>query len=87
LDARPLDRTALALAKNDVVVLPLNNSYLFVLPDNLASEESIREVPTCRWLAVMNEDCGAGYYSDGWGPLPFAFGRVPPDSYVVLRAR
>ena len=25
----------------------------------------------------------AGFYSDLWGPLPYALGRVPPDRYVL----
>jgi len=29
---------------------------------------------------------GAGFYStEGFGPLPFAFGPAPPEEYVTVR--
>jgi hypothetical protein len=35
----------------------------------------------------MNGSAGAGYYSDGWGPLPFVFGPAPAEDYLVFRAK
>jgi hypothetical protein len=35
----------------------------------------------CPWLSTMQKQMGAGFYSDVWGPLPFAFGFVPPEQY------
>jgi hypothetical protein len=87
LGARPVDRNDLSFSKGDAIVLPINNSFIFPLPPELATRALVREVPTSRWVSTLNADFGAGYYSDGWGPLPFVFGRVPPDVYIVLRAR
>jgi len=28
---------------------------------------------------------GAGFYSSVWGPLPFSFGRIPSENYLVVR--
>jgi hypothetical protein len=41
------------------------------------------EVPVCSWLTTMRAECGAGFYSDLWGPLPFVFGPTPPEQYEV----
>jgi len=87
LGGRAVDRNNLAFTKGDAIVLPVSNSYLFPLPGDLAGLAFKREVPTSRWISTLNADSGAGYYSDGWGPLPFVFGRVPPDVYLVFRAR
>jgi hypothetical protein len=87
LGARPVDRTNLSFSRGDAIVLPINNSFIFPLPPELATRSLVREVPASLWVSTLNLDFGAGYYSDGWGPLPFAFGHVPPDVYVVLRAR
>jgi len=29
---------------------------------------------------------GAGFYASVWGPLPFAFGQVPPERVLVYVA-
>jgi hypothetical protein len=33
----------------------------------------------------MSPRLGAGFYSDLYGPLPFAFGPAPPEVYRVYR--
>jgi len=43
-----------------------------------------RDYPTLACLATMDEAVRAGFYSDGFGPLPYAFGRVPPDQYLIF---
>jgi hypothetical protein len=32
----------------------------------------------------MCDPIGAGFFSDAWGPLPFAFGLVPPEQYRIV---
>ncbi len=73
----------------DLIVIPENNTELihpsqfrFVGQENL---ELLRgEVAT-----TMSSALDAGFYSSYWGPLPFAFGRVPTEVYhighIVLR--
>ena len=39
-----------------------------------------------RWLSTMSKPLGAGFYSSVWGPLPLAFGRVPPEDADIYRA-
>jgi hypothetical protein len=69
-----------------VIVVPGNNSYLFPLPAERVEPWFVHE-DKLGWMGTMSARLGAGYYSDGWGPLPFAFGRVPPERYAVGRVR
>ena len=85
LGATALDRRNLRLAPNEAIVVPLRNSYLFPLPAERVELQSDYRVAGSKWLATMNPP--AGYYSDGWGPLPFAFCSNPPQEYLVLRVR
>jgi hypothetical protein len=85
LGAAPLDAEG-APPTAGVVVLPRNNSYPFPVPGELLERWFVHEEPL-GWIGVMSARLGAGYYSDGWGPLPFAFGRVPAERYRVDRVR
>jgi len=86
LGGKPLDQGNLKLAKGDAVIIPISNSYLFPVPHDLAVPLLTRDVSTSHWISTLNADAGAGFYSDGWGPMPFVFGRIPPARYLVLRA-
>jgi hypothetical protein len=45
---------------------------------------SVMDLPVLPFLATLDPSLRAGFYLDEWGPLPFAFGRVPPERYVLL---
>jgi hypothetical protein len=86
MGATALDQMHFSLKPNQVIVIPLNNSYLFRPPGDLALWFQY-EGESPHWLTTMNQHVGAGYYSDGWGPLPFVFGRVPMAQFLVCRVR
>jgi hypothetical protein len=75
--ARPRD--------GDLMVLPQNNTRVVgILPEAIASREWIEiEVPAV--TSTMHKTRGAGFYSSGYGPLPFTFGRAPKERYEVCR--
>lgn len=87
LGARPLDRRDLRLSRADAIVVPPGNSYLFALPLDRVVPWFEHESRGSRWLATMNGECGAGFYSDGWGPLPYAICSVPAARYLVFRVK
>jgi 4-amino-4-deoxy-L-arabinose transferase-like glycosyltransferase len=64
----------LALPENNTGIAPPN-------PDATARQESIK-VPGPSYLATMNVQVAAGFYASLRGPLPFAFGKVPPESVL-----
>ena len=69
----------------DLIVLPFNNTNLVSIPKETVERVTTIELPASRWLATMSRPLGAGFYMDILGPLPFAFGAVPPEKYYVLR--
>ena len=82
-----LDSKNLRLSPRDAVVVPMENSYLFPLPGQVVEPWFAHEVAGPSWISTMDGTLGAGYYSDGWGPLPFVFAQVPPEKYLVYRVR
>lgn len=78
---RPSD---IGLFPGDRAVVPTNDSNFRIGED----DEGVRMVNSftlfpSRWVATMNRDIGAGFYSFGYGPLPYYFGDVPPEEYRV----
>jgi 4-amino-4-deoxy-L-arabinose transferase-like glycosyltransferase len=67
-----------------LMVIPSNNTNIVVPAGATEFVETIRELP-CSWLSTMNKALSAGFYSSGAGPVPFAFGRVPPEDYRIVR--
>jgi 4-amino-4-deoxy-L-arabinose transferase-like glycosyltransferase len=83
--ASPLDKFETQYFPNEAIVVPLHNSYIFPLPQDLVAPAFKYQRSTTTWPTTMGY--GAGFYSDGWGPLPFAFCTVPPEQYLVFRVR
>ncbi len=82
--ARKIDEASTQLAPGDIVLVPLNNSGAGpLLPQAVRLLEDV-ELPVSGRIATMSAPRGAGFYSDIWGPLPYALGAVPPEVYQVL---
>ena len=81
--AWPLDSGRLEQLPGDFVVIPGQNSNTGLLPDKIATLEHIVVAANFPWLATLSTQTGAGFYSDRWGPLPFAFGIIPPEKFYV----
>ena len=80
----PLDKRRTSLAAGDVVILPENNTALIGLPPGAAREAATLRVDPMPIVSTMRVQTGAGFYSDVWGPLPFALGAVPAERYRVM---
>jgi hypothetical protein len=77
-------RTA-RLRDGDLMVLPRNNTRVVgIQPEVVASREWV-EVGVPAIASTMHKKRGAGFYSSGYGPLPFTFGRAPNERYEVCR--
>ncbi len=85
--ASPLDFLRSRLAPGDRIAIPSNNTNVVVPQGEALGQLEILELPVLPFLATLSPDLGAGFYLDVWGPLPFAFGRVPRERYVVLVVR
>ncbi len=87
LGAKALDMDVERPMQGDIIIIPLNNSFTYPLPDGFASPIGKFRYAPLNWLTTMNASAGAGFYSDGWGALPYVIGQIPVEEYYVLRVR
>jgi 4-amino-4-deoxy-L-arabinose transferase-like glycosyltransferase len=84
LGARPVDNLKGEVTTDDVLVQPENNTDLYSFsPDIVDSAEPI-EIQVSPWVIPQRREMGAGFFASVFGPLPFAFGDVPPERYWVV---
>jgi 4-amino-4-deoxy-L-arabinose transferase-like glycosyltransferase len=79
-----LDVKQSPIKPGDILALPENNTG--IAPPNAeatARQDSI-EVSGPRFLTTMNVAVAAGFYASVRGPLPFAFGKVPPEKVFLF---
>ncbi len=80
---QPYDQKTNLSKPGEILIMPGNNSNLFEVPSDLITH--VIELPMPRGVTTSNGTSGAGFYSSVWGPLPFAFGPVPPERYSFVR--
>ncbi|MBN1786968.1 MAG: glycosyltransferase family 39 protein [Sedimentisphaerales bacterium] len=68
----------------DIIVIPSNNPGVRNLPQEVMYLNKVFQFNLCRGLTTMDMQSGAGFYSDGWGPLPFFIGPIGPAEYSVF---
>jgi hypothetical protein len=83
LGALALDAEHTALQRGDLIATPQNNVNFSPLGSDLVVLREIITVAGPRWMTTMSGEVGAGFYASLRGPLPFAFGLVPPERVVV----
>ncbi len=83
LGALPLDIKHSALKPGDILVVPENNTSLFPVNSETATLRETITVSGPRRLTTWSTPAGAGFFAAAEGPLPFAFGRVPPENVSV----
>jgi 4-amino-4-deoxy-L-arabinose transferase-like glycosyltransferase len=71
----------------DILVIPQNNTNLISISENSFVRIGKIQLMTFRWLGTMQSSIGAGFYDGSMGPLPFAFGSVKPEEYLLLVAQ
>lgn len=84
---QPFDVNSQTVRNGDLVVIPKNNTNTTpVFPQVIASSQTL-QIDVNRGASTMSPSLGAGFYFDGWGPLPYAFGSVPPESYTLIKVK
>jgi hypothetical protein len=84
--ARPADVDNSPFHAGDVVIIPENTTNSFGPPRGFVlADVRIIALPVSRSVATMSQPLGAGFYASVWGTLPFAFGSVPPERYLIAR--
>ena len=82
LGARPVEYDKFNFQTGDIVVIPENTTSTFPVAPQFVAEQQTSQIDPHAHAATMA--LGAGFYSSVWGPLPFSFGRVPSESYLVV---
>jgi 4-amino-4-deoxy-L-arabinose transferase-like glycosyltransferase len=83
LGAKPVDLEHPEIGPGDCVVIPENSVRLFDIRKERTASREVLTIPLPMSLTTANGGLGAGFYSD-WGPLPFAFGSIPPERYFLI---
>jgi hypothetical protein len=83
MGAAGLDLKHPALKAGDTLAMPVHNSFAFQLKPETADVREVITVQCPHLLTTWSEDVGAGFYSSVPGPMPFAFGHVPPEKVIV----
>jgi hypothetical protein len=81
LGARIVNQTRLAVFIGDAYIIPRNNVNLIYLPEDSTFRLATLELKPLSFCSTMSAH--ASFYAHLRGPLPFAFGRVPPEKYDV----
>lgn len=87
IGAKPLDVRNSAIKQGDVVIIPANNTNIKKLNSKNFQSVGKKKLMCGRWMAIHQEDTGAGFYSDFWGPLPFVFRTPLPEEYEIFIAQ
>jgi len=81
---RPVDFSSYDFEDGNLVVLPGNNDNVNDFPPEFIASRQVFKFDMKAGAATIQSAMGAGFYSDVWGPLPYAFGPVPPENYSVV---
>lgn len=84
LGARRVNFSGSELRPGDVLIVAINNATLAAPPPTALAHLETVTFPAAGWIGTMATPIGAGFYSDVWGPLPYALGAAPEESYLVL---
>jgi 4-amino-4-deoxy-L-arabinose transferase-like glycosyltransferase len=84
---KPLDSKKTRIPIGDFLIIPMNNTNVTMPPRNVYSPKKDFDFIPCSWVSTMNMVSGAGFYSCVFGPVPFMFGRIPPDNYYIMEKK
>ncbi|MGE0534654.1 MAG: glycosyltransferase family 39 protein [Pirellulales bacterium] len=86
--AQPLDMPRDTLMPGDILVVPLENSNQQVPSDDAAEliDGLAQAFPRTTWIATQSTAWRGKFYAVlGWLSLPYVFGAIEPDGYLVYR--
>lgn len=83
--AKPFTLGGEPILAEDVAVIPFGNTGVFGPPESALEPIGVKCVPLNSWISTMAPSRGAGFYSDVYGPLPFALGNSRRDCYAWMK--
>jgi len=85
--AAPFDRKSSSLDTGDLMAIAENNTNIFQDIYDQGTPLKVLELAPSRLVSTMNYAAGAGYYSSGFGPLPYRFGGDFGERYHLITFR
>jgi 4-amino-4-deoxy-L-arabinose transferase-like glycosyltransferase len=85
--ARALDLKAMDARPGEVVAFGYNNTAIVGLPKSMTGPTERFDVGPPFFAATMRGSAGAGFYASVFGPLPYRFGRFPPERYSMIEVK
>ena len=82
MGGKPLDEHLSGTVPGDFIVIPFNNCFLWPINDDQGTLVETIQLQPFKWLATMSLE--AGFYSNIWGPVPYEFAAVPPETFYIL---
>jgi 4-amino-4-deoxy-L-arabinose transferase-like glycosyltransferase len=83
--ARPLLLGKSPIQRGDHIAIPVFGTNVNIVEEPLMTIVDDLAEPVFPWASVMSPVMGAGFYSNAAGPLPFVFGTMPAERYLVQR--
>jgi hypothetical protein len=86
LGGRPIDVERSLLQPGDTVVVPEIGAYITLPAGSVGWIEDLEFSPFS-WMNLMGdtENGAAGFYGANFGPVPFSFGKLPPQDYYLVK--
>lgn len=84
LGAMPLDTVSPKCKPGDIVIVPLNNYGIPLTGISLTAMDTF-SVDASPFLSLVNGSMGANFYFSPGDRLPFVFGPIPPETFVIFR--
>jgi hypothetical protein len=81
----PVEFKAYDIQDGDLLVIPENNTNTQPMRSDLIASRSMYLLDVNVGVTTIRSSMGAGFYSDAYGPLPYAFGPVRPERYAFIR--
>ena len=85
IGAKPVDAATTRFQPGDLVAVPSNNTNTPALPVEWVAAREPIPLGGPRWVTTLHPALGAGFYASDFGPLPFSFGRPPPERCELIR--
>ena len=81
IESMEISRTA--FKPGDLLAVPVIAARANLPPEDIAPRSYEVLAPKLKWAATMSHHVGAGFYASNFGPLPYVFGKVAPESVGV----
>lgn len=85
LGAKALDMVNPRVGPDDMIVIPNSASWVSRPDPKVATPVEALSYRPNALCSTMNPAAGACFYAASWGPLPFVFGQLKAEHYIVFR--